>query len=134
MKKLLYIVLYIVILFIFIEAFKPYFKNLSDFNTASDSYIRNDSLLLTPNSGRQVLPVNVQTCLHILDSLHSKNYFIYGTFPQVQVEFYQRIQESAWPVRNDSSSRLILGYPEELIKISGLKVLFNRDNFCVGVK
>ena len=130
----MYIVISIAISVIFIKAFKPYFKNLSDFNTASDSYIKNDSLLLTPNSGRQVLLANVQTSLHILDSLHSKNYFIYGTFPQVQVEFYQRMQESAWPVRNDSSSQLILGFPEELIRIAGFKVLFNRDNFCVGVR
>ncbi|MBC7388432.1 MAG: hypothetical protein H7329_04415 [Opitutaceae bacterium] len=134
MKKLVHIVLSVVILIIFIEAFKPFFKNLSDFNGASDSFIRNDSLLLSSNSGRQILPLNVQTCLHLLDSLHSKNYFIYGSFPQVQVEFYQRMQESAWPVRNDSSSRLFFGFPEELNKVAGLKVLYNKDNFCVGAR
>ncbi len=124
----------VIILLIFLDAFNPYFKSLSDFKTASELYKRNDSLLLNPHTGKEILPASVQYSLHILDSLNSTDYFIYGSFSQTQQEFYQRMQESAWPVRNDTSSKLVFGYPEELNKIEGLKVLFNRDNFCVGIR
>ena len=134
MNRIIYCLLFCLIFFVFTGTFKPYFNKFLDFNTNSGSWNENDSLLLTPKSGREVLPANVQTCLKIIDSLKAKNYFMYGSFPQNDMEFYQRIQESAWPARNDSTSKLLFGYPEELNKIAGLKIIFNQNNFCVGVR
>ena len=126
--------LFLVGLSIFWYAFKSHFKKYTEFNTSTEGIQRNDSLLVTSKSGRHVLPLNVQLALHVLDSLRTKDYNLYGTFRTTQGEFYQRIQESAWPVRFDTNSRVLIGYNEEVLAVQNVKIIFRHDNFCMGIR
>jgi len=134
MGKYITIGLLTAIVLIFLNAFANYFRKMYDVQNISRALITNDSLVTSPGSGKHILPANVQKALFIIDSISAPDYTVYGTYSQVQVEFYQRLQESAWPLRCDSNSRLVFGFPEELSKSPNINIIYNKDNFSAGVR
>lgn len=64
------------------------------------------STIFTPNSGREVLPKQVQNMLSLIESTHITEYKISNEIIN-NGENVQRIVESAWPVRLEESSPFI---------------------------
>lgn len=82
--------------------------NLGAFHSFKPSIFK----VLTPNSGRDVLPMNVQKMLLLLEENNITKYRLSNKFEQNPL-IHQRIVESAWPVKKDATSPYLLCSIEE---------------------
>jgi len=69
--------------------------------------------ILTPNSGREVLPGKVQQMLSLFGKYHITNYRLSNRLEQDE-SINQRIIESAWPKKKDSTSFYLICLIEEI--------------------
>lgn len=109
----------------------PYFSNLSTLNKRVKEIKTDNSIVFTPYSGRNVLPVETQVVLFAIDSFKLKDYKLFESFG-VNSEVYQRINESAWPLINDSNSRNLFGYTNELLTVPGIKIKLEYKDIGYG--
>jgi hypothetical protein len=84
-------------------------------------------------SGREVLPTEVQIGLYALDTLHLKDFKMYGTISKTgDIQIYQRMCESAYPILFDTNSKNIIGRTNELSTVAGLNYLFTYNNISIA--
>ena len=76
-----------------IESFQPLRSSLNKF--------------FTPNSGREVLPDEVQQMLTLIQKNNLPDYQLSASLQKDEL-IKQRIVESAWPVKNEKSSQYLL--------------------------
>ncbi len=108
--------------------------NIGAYKTKAVQYENRSKELFTPKSGLEVLPSETQTVLFILDSFKLNDYKLVGRLADQKLESLnlQRINESAWPVRSDSTSKNIIGYTAELKDSAGIKIIVNVNNLSYG--
>jgi len=134
-KKIFFLLL---LLSIWYYLFIPYIKSFIAFDANAKNIVRNNTLLFTPKSGREVLPVEAQIALFAIDTFHFKDFRLYKSLeynaqaPANIVEIYQRINESAWPIQLDTNSRNLIGFTNEISNVPGINVLLQYDNLSVG--
>lgn len=63
--------------------------------------------IFSPNSGQEVLPVQVQRMLSLLHTHHIASYQLSNQLDR-DIEIKQRIIEAAWPIKMDSTSSYLL--------------------------
>lgn len=116
----------------------PYLDNFKSFKKDAKKVKSDKVILFTPKSGRGVLPVEVQIALFAIDSFNLKDYKLYNSFGDYKSnkgnagEIYQRMNESAWPIKNDSNSRNLFGYTNELLSVPGIIIKLNYNNVSYG--
>jgi hypothetical protein len=83
-------------------------------------------LILTPNSGKEVLNHDV---IEMLDMIDSNKLIDYTVSPTISLNEYtkQRIVESAWPIRNNPESKFIFVFENELAKYQSCYVMDQRE-------
>jgi hypothetical protein len=132
-KKIVFLVL---LLSIWYYLFTPYIKFFNSFEANTKHIVKNNTLLFTPKSGRDVLPVEAQFALFAIDTFHFKDYKLLlgnnNPAPDNIVEIYQRVNESAWPVQLDTNSRNLIGFTNEISTIDGINILSQYNNMSVG--
>lgn len=111
--------------------FKPYFSNFESFKSKVKEIETDNLLVFTPNSGRYILPEETQFVLFIIDSLQLKDYKLHQSFG-VNSEIFQRINESAWPLINDSNSTNLFGYSNELLALPNIKIKSKYKKLAYG--
>lgn len=130
-KKILFSILLILIWYYLL---KPFIANYDAFRSNAKTIEKNNSYLFTPKSGRGVLPNEVQLTLFAIDSMHLKDYKLYGALAEYRdslingIEIYQRINESAWPVKMDTLSHNLIGYSPELAADLDVKIVLQINN------
>lgn len=127
-KKILF---FFVLLCVWYYIMNPYFSNLPMLNKRVKEIKADNSIVFTPYSGRNVLPVETQVVLLAIDSFKLKDYKLFESFG-VNSEVYQRINESAWPLINDSNSRNLFGYTNELLTVPGIKIKLEYKDIGYG--
>jgi hypothetical protein len=132
------IIFSIILIAIWQYLFSEYFKSFKNFQDNAKKVKSDRVILFTPKSGRGVLPVEVQIALFAIDSFNLKDYRLYKSFGDYKSnkgnagEIYQRMNESAWPIKNDSNSRNLLGFTNELLSVPGIKIKLNYNNIGFG--
>lgn len=110
---------------------KPHLPNFEYFKFRAKNVKNDNVMLFTSNSGRFLLPEETQFVLSVIDSLQLKDYKLFKTFG-VNSEIYQRINESAWPIINDSNSTNLFGYTNELLDFPHIKIKSEYKNIAYG--
>ncbi len=116
---------------IWFYVFKPYYSNFVFFKLRVKELGTDNLLVFTPNSGRYILPEETQFVLFVIDSLQLKDYKLYKSFG-VNSEVFQRINESAWPLINDSNSTNLFGYSNELLELPNIKIKSEYKKLAYG--
>jgi hypothetical protein len=135
LKKIIFCVLLIAIWYYLLSS---YFKSFKTFQIDAKKVKSDKVILFKPKSGRGVLPIEVQIALFAIDSFNLKDYNLYKSFGDYKsnqgnaVEIYQRINESAWPVKIDSNSRNLFGFTNEISTVPGIKIKLNYNNISFG--
>jgi hypothetical protein len=138
MNQIKKIVFLILLLSIWYYLFIPYFKNFKSFEEGAKNIPKDNTKLFTPKSGREILPIEAQVALFAIDTFHFKDFKLYQTLGDYAhasdeiVGIYQRINESAWPVKLDTTSRNLIGYTNEISTVPGINILLQYNNISVG--
>ena len=85
------------------------------------------------NSGRDLLPEDVQLLLSAIDSSRIHDFNFYGTYGRENNPmswFY--LNASAWPARLDSTSVNVIGYTNEIKSIPAIKILYDQKGLGIG--
>lgn len=69
--------------------------------------------IIIPNSGKEALPKKVQRMLELLHTHHIASYRLSNRLEQ-DIEIKQRITESAWPIKMESTSPYLLVLVDEI--------------------
>lgn len=134
-KKILFLV---VLLSLWYYLMSPYFPNTKVFHANASKMEVDNKSLFEPKSGRGVLPVEAQIALYAIDSLRLKDYKLYkslGDFKHQNdklAEIYQRINEGAWPIQQDTNSRNLIGFSDELNACLGINIRLQYNNISIG--
>lgn len=136
MKQNVFLAIGIVIVIASFEAvFKLYTQNSKQVLKHIKSIKISSKEILTPNTGKQVLPIETQILLFAIDTLNIDTYRTHGNFSKTgnkdMAWFY--LNGTAWPAHLDSTSNYVLGLTDEISTISGIKIIFNYQNVGVGV-
>jgi len=95
----------------------PTINTLAELKKSNLSTIQDFKLSLTnifsPNSGQEVLPVQVRQMLSLLQTHHIASYQLSNQL-DLNLLIKQRIVESAWPIKMDKRSPYLLGLVEEI--------------------
>jgi len=83
--------------------------------------------ILSPNSGQEVLPLEVQEMLALLQTHNITSYRISEQMEQ-NLLIDQRIREAAWPIQFDTSSSYLFVSPHDLIIIPNCVVMDQRED------
>ena len=102
-------------------------SNLDTFRSFKPSMSR----LFTPNSGRDVLPKDVQQMLALLEENNLAEYRLSTMFEQDPL-IHQRIVESAWPVKKDAMSPYLLSSVEEFKSMTSCVEVARKENVVLG--
>lgn len=135
LKKILFLVF---LLSVWYYLFTPYIKYFNLFEINAKIIKKDNTNLFTPKSGRGVLPIEAQIALFAIDTFHFKDYRLYqslGDFRHASDEvvgIYQRINESAWPIQLDTTSRNLIGFTDEISTVPGINILLQSNNISVG--
>lgn len=87
--------------------------------------------IIKPNSGLEVLPNEVQIALKGIKEKKINEYAIVGTFRKNDL-LYQRLSEAAWPARNTSSVRVIIGYSKDIYSFSNYSVIWQDQGIAIA--
>lgn len=83
--------------------------------------------ILSPNSGLEVLPIEVQEMLALLHTHNVVNYRISEQMGH-DLLIYQRIREAAWPIPYDTSSSFLFLSPKDPIINPNCSVIDQRED------
>jgi hypothetical protein len=86
--------------------------------------------ILNPNSGRDVLPGKVQQILSLLGKNHIPSYRLSDQLAQDE-SIYQRIIETAWPIKKDETSFYLFCSIEEIKDYPGCEVMDKRKEIAL---
>lgn len=88
---------------------------------------------LTAGTGTQVLPLQTQIAAALIDSLNVPNYHPVGQIVKdADGYIIGCLNQTAWPARMDSTSRNLVGYYQDIIKIPGVTINYNYEGICIG--
>ena len=87
--------------------------------------------IFTPNSGQNVLPARVRQMLSLLIDNHVASYRLSDQLYQDPLVM-QRIVESAWPIKLDSTSPYLLSLPAELTNNPTCSVIDDRKDVVLA--
>ncbi len=128
-RKSFWTLLSVILIFSIINLtpFLDAFKEFTSVNIATLSHPKKPlRLILTPNSGKEVLNHDV---LKMLDMIDSNQLLDFTVSPTKNLNEYnkQRIVESAWPIRNNPESKFIFVFENELAKYQSCYVMDQRE-------
>jgi len=128
-RKSFWTLLSVILIFsiIYLTPFLDAFIEFTTVNIATLSHPKKPlRLILTPNSGKEVLNHDVLEMLGMIDSNQLLDFTV---SPTISLDEYtkQRIVESAWPIRNNPEAKFIFVFENELAKYQSCNVLDQRE-------
>jgi hypothetical protein len=88
---------------------------------------------LRAGTGARVMPLPTQLAARLIDSLHIPDYHPVGQLVKDADGYVIGcLNQTAWPARMDSTSRNLVGYYQDIVKIPGVTIRHTYEGICIG--